>query len=247
MATLVLGYVYYPYTTFFEADWTVLKWIAVWLLAQALCNIQYCQKLIRVQEFAHFEADYLPPLGAPLPSNPIVYIDVEIGGEQAGRIEIELRNEVTPKTCENMRCLCTAEKGFGYGPLQGHYGITKFHRIIKGFMAQGGNFQGSRSIYGSKFEDENFTLKHDGPGIVSMANAGKNTNQSQFFICYRAVNELDGKHTVFGQVIKGWDLCKAMESVGSAWNPLGFPSHDVVIVGCGELDATSRNHGGADV
>ena len=154
---------------------------------------------------------------------------------------VQLRADVAPKTAENFRALCTGEKG--YDPNTGkalHYKGSSFHRIIPEFMCQGGDFTagngtGGASIYGDKFEDENFTLKHTKPGLLSMANAGPNTNGSQFFLTVAVTEWLDGKHCVFGEVIEGFDsVVQKMEDMGS---DTGKPSETVVIADCGELDA----------
>lgn len=173
--------------------------------------------------------------------NPLVFLDISIDGKPAERMNIELYPDIVPKTVENFRALCTGEKGIGVStgkPL--HYKGSTFHRVLKGFVAQGGDFSkhdgsGGESIYGRKFKDENFKLKHDGPGVLSMANSGRDSNGSQFFITFRAVPHLDGKHVVFGKVINGMSLLKKIEQQADSASDKGKPLGLVKIVDCGEV------------
>jgi len=163
-------------------------------------------------------------------ANPKVFFDMTAGGSPIGRIVMLLRADVVPKTAENFRALCTMEKGFGFKN-------SSFHRVIPGFMCQGGDFTnhngtGGKSIYGNKFQDENFTLKHTKEGILSMANAGPNTNGSQFFLTTSVTSWLDGKHVVFGEVVEGYDVVKKIEGYGSQ---SGATKAKVVIADCGQL------------
>lgn len=159
------------------------------------------------------------------------FFDIAIGGKQAGRVCMDLYEKDVPKTVRNFKELCTGQNGYGY---EG----SCFHRVIPGFMCQGGDFTkgngtGGKSIYGNKFEDENFIHKHTGEGILSMANCGPNTNGSQFFLCTVATPHLNGKHVVFGKVTADtMPVVKKIEAVGDR---SGKTSQEVKIVKSGVL------------
>ena len=169
-------------------------------------------------------------------SNPHVFMDIRVGdAAEPARVEIELFQNVAPRTCENFLKLCTGELADTIGSYEG----CSFHRVIPNFMIQGGDFTngngtGGRSIYGEKFEDENFQLKHTEPGILSMANAGPNTNGSQFFITTVPTPHLNDRHVVFGKVVEGMDVVHRIENVSRGSNDK--PDEDVVIVACGQID-----------
>lgn len=173
-----------------------------------------------------------------------VYFDVTEAGEPIGRITIGLFGTVVPKTVENFRQLAISEdSNFGYTG-------SVFHRIISKFMIQGGDFEtgkgyGGKSIYGGKFDDENFTLKHDRPYRLSMANSGKNTNGSQFFITTVVTSWLDGKHVVFGEVIDGFDVVDHMEKVKTTYGDR--PAKELKIAAAGEIEVEASNETTEDV
>ncbi|PIN09921.1 HSP90 co-chaperone CPR7/Cyclophilin [Handroanthus impetiginosus] len=171
--------------------------------------------------------------------NPRCYLDISIGGDLEGRMVVELYKDVVPKTAENFRALCTGEKGISpHTDLPLHYKGSCFDRVIKGCMVQGGDVsagseEAGESIYGLKFEDENFELKHSRKGMLSMANSGPDTNGSKFSIVTTQSTFLDGHHVVFGKVIKGLAVLRAIEHVATTDDHR--PTVDVVIIDCGEI------------
>lgn len=175
-------------------------------------------------------------------SRPQVFLDIAIGGAPVGRVVCELFSDAVPKTTDNFKLLCTGSRGEGKWGKPLHYKGCKFHRIIPNFMVQGGDFThgdgtGGESIYGPTFPDESLKLKHTLPGMLSMANSGKDTNNSQFFITTKACPHLDGKHVVFGRVLEGMDVVLRMDSCGGAD---GRPRKDVVVDDCGVLKGGKR-------
>ena len=167
-----------------------------------------------------------------------VYFDIEIDGQPEGRIVFGMFGDTVPKTTKNFATLCDGSAGVGNAGKPLHYKGSKFHRVIPGFMAQGGDFTngngtGGESIYGAKFADENFELKHTKPYLLSMANAGPNTNGSQFFITFKETPWLNGRHTVFGEVIEGSDIVDKLEKIGSG---SGKTSKEALIADSGILE-----------
>ncbi|GMI24088.1 hypothetical protein TeGR_g12774 [Tetraparma gracilis] len=175
----------------------------------------------------------------PSENNPKVFFEMTKGGEPLGKIVFQIYADVVPKTAENFRALCTGEKGMGKSGKPLHYKGSAFHRVIKDFMCQGGDFTagdgtGGESIYGEKFADENFDLKHTEPGLLSMANAGPGTNGSQFFITTTTTPHLDNKHVVFGKVVEGMDIVRGIEDCEKGASDK--PVQDIVIADCGVVE-----------
>eukprot|EP00978_Attheya_sp_CCMP212_P022170 scaffold65795_cov53-Attheya_sp.AAC.1 len=176
--------------------------------------------------------------------NPHVFFDMKHGDKKLGRIVMQLYKDITPKTAENFRALCTGEKGMGKAGTPLHYKGCTFHRVIKDFMIQGGDFTngdgtGGESIYGEKFADENFIVKHTTGGLLSMANAGPGTNGSQFFITCTDTPHLDNKHVVFGHVVEGMEIVQTIETVEKGAQDR--PTEDLVIEDCGLMPSDYKS------
>ena len=170
-------------------------------------------------------------------ANPRVWLEISIDGASAGRIVIELFTDKVPKTCENFKELCTGKMGVGRSGAKLHYKGCKFHRIIPHFIIQSGDFvtndgTHNESIYGQRFEDENFSIKHNEPYIVSMANSGRNSNGGQFFITLVKAPWLDFRHVAFGKVIDGTDIVELIQAAGTS---NGTPKQNIIIRDCGEI------------
>ncbi|NWU64115.1 RBP2 ligase, partial [Pterocles burchelli] len=205
--------------------------LAVRFKSQEMANsfkrkFEECQQSLSELQKGHLSL----AAGLSKDTNPVVYFEVSADDEPLGHITMELFSNIVPRTAENFRALCTGEKGFGFKN-------SSFHRIVTDFVCQGGDITnhdgtGGRSIYGATFEDENFEVKHTGPGLLSMANKGRDTNNSQFFITLKKAEHLDFKHVVFGFVKDGMDIVKKIESFGS---PKGLVNGRVVITDCGQI------------
>lgn len=170
-------------------------------------------------------------------TNPRVWLEISIDGAPAGRIVIELFANVVPRTAENFRMLCTGEKGVGRSGAKLHYKGCKFHRIIPHFIIQSGDFIANdgtqnESVYGRTFEDETYSVQHDQPGIVSMANSGRHSNGGQFFITLVKAPWLNGRHVAFGKVIEGMDIVDLIQAAGTS---SGAPKQTIIISDCGEI------------
>lgn len=169
------------------------------------------------------------PLGDPNPDNTRCWMKVSAGGKDLGRVTFEIKDDIVPKTAKNFKALCTHEKPYGYRG-------TPFHSVIPGFMAQSGDFEngdgtGGRSIWGQRFNDENFILRHTGAGVLSMASKGENTNGSQFLITFVPTFWLDRQNVVFGQVVSGYNVMKKIEECPT--DDRGKPTTEIKIAECG--------------